>query len=712
MSNNIKIQKVNINELLDQTNGSIVPYYQRNYDWGEKEIERLFYDLQSNKSDEYYFGSIILCNHLDSKKIVDGQQRISTFLLITKYLKQFLKNNNKKDNFMNLQNYQIESNNLRDKEILQEIMWAKDEKEILEVKNKHFKSRYVQNFLIINNLFKEMKINEIEKFISIFEKIVFSLVIVTKDYDEYRLFTNINSTGLPLNAFDLVKNFIFSKMELSDKEIEEKLKIINQISSYLEIDENTNNPLDNIKKNSNLNELIRLYNAYETSIFDKSEATMLFRKFEKIYQNNYEKNIKKLFDEFIKFAVYYKFVKTQLLNEKYNFYKSMRIIGLQFDTYVTLIIDVLKNNSSYNKYSLEIDFNFEQEKEIEKSLLVIEAYSLFRIYTNMRSNDLSKFIPTLQKKIAIYNQNFSYSSSLFKVLYFDQKNSESNTKMPSKNTFLKALIDATDIYNNKKKSTEKLLIRIDEYLNEKANGKNTSKYQKLNIEHILPQNYEKWISADSNLDENEINDNINSLGNLTILPEKLNIEVQNNIFKIKKNKLLEKGTFIINNYLNNVTYWNINSIKERMEWLIKIINDIYNLNNLFLELNEPIENINIEWLAKNRNIEKLEDGQKYWNTIKTNSKRFNIEITYDKICNAIYEYCFYNQNQTTIAKNIFNVPLKENRNSLKDDNWTIWSIFKILKLEKTYKNKSKEWVQNFIEQNKNLINEIVDFCNN
>ncbi|WP_022935206.1 DUF262 domain-containing protein [Mesomycoplasma moatsii] len=709
MSNNIKIEKVNINELLDQTNGSIIPYYQRDYDWGEKEIERLIYDLISNKSNEYYCGSIVLCNHLDSKKIVDGQQRISTFLLIIKYLKYFLKSNNKKDKFINIENYQIDSNNLKDKEILQELIQTREENELLEIKNKYPNSRYVQNFLIINERFKQMNVKDIEKFISIFEKIIFSLVIVTQDYDEYRLFTNINSTGLPLNAFDLVKNFIFSKMELNEKQIKEKLKIINEISNYLEIDEGTDKPLDNKKKNSNLNELIRLFNAYETGIFEKSESTMLFRKFEKIYKDNYEENIDKMFDEFIKFSSYYKFIKTKLENEKYNFYKSMRIIGLQFDTFITLIIDILKKNSNYNKYSLDIFFNDEQEQEIEKSLLVIESFSLFRTYTNMRSNDLSRFIPTLHNKIKTYNK-YSYSTSLLKTLYFDQKNSDLNTKMPSKNTFLKAIIDATDIYNNKKKSTEKLLIRIDEYLNEKENNKNTSKYSKISIEHILPQNYEKWILEDSDLNEYEIDNYVNSLGNLTILPGKLNNELKNSIFKIKKNKLLEKGTFIINNYLNKKEYWDINSIEERMKWLVNIINKIYNLDSIFLELNEPLEKSDIEWLVENRDIKKIDDESKYWSTIKTNTQKLNIKITYEKICDAIYEYCFYNQSQTTIAKRIFNVPTENNK--LKDNNWTIWSIFKILRLEKIHKNKTEEWVKSFIKQNKHLINEIADFCNN
>ncbi len=436
MSNNIEIIKVNIDELLKKANNSIIPYYQREYNWGEQEIERLFYDLFSNKSKEYYCGQIIINSNLTAKKIVDGQQRISTFLLIAKYINFYIQKNNIDLNLINISNYDIKSNNLIDKEILKKIVETNDENELWQVCEKYNKSKYVINYKYIYNYFKNENENELIKFISLFRNVIFSLVVTNIEYDEFRLFTNINSTGLPLNAFDLVKNFLFSKMEIVEKEINQKLEILENITSYLYIDKN-NNQLDNDKKAKNLNEFVRYFIAYKNGDLDKGEPTMLYRTFENIYEKNYHNNVLELFNDFIKFGVYFKFIKTELLNKKYNFYKSMRIINIQFNTFITLLINILENNSNYSEHYLKVEINDEQQMSIERTLLIIESYILFRTYTNMRSNDLTRFIPSLNEKINSYiNKGYTYSASLFKILYFEQINTEVNTKMPSKKVFL------------------------------------------------------------------------------------------------------------------------------------------------------------------------------------------------------------------------------------------------------------------------------------
>ena len=169
----------------------------------------------------------------------------------------------------------------------------------------------------------------------------------------------------------------------------------------------------------------------------------------------------------------------------------MRIINIQFNTFITLLINILENNSNYSEHYLKVEIDDEQQMSIERTLLIIESYILFRTYTNMRSNDLTRFIPSLNEKINSYiNKGYTYSASLFKILYFDQ-NTEVNTKMPSKKVFFNELMNKSDIYTSKKKFTAQLLIRIDEFINEKYNRKNTSQYEKVEIEHIMPQNYGK-----------------------------------------------------------------------------------------------------------------------------------------------------------------------------------------------------------------------------
>lgn len=67
-----------------------IPEYQRPYVWNEKQINQLLHDfIDYNKADAkdkplYYLGSIILHNDDNQLKIIDGQQRITTALLLQK----------------------------------------------------------------------------------------------------------------------------------------------------------------------------------------------------------------------------------------------------------------------------------------------------------------------------------------------------------------------------------------------------------------------------------------------------------------------------------------------------------------------------------------------------------------------------------------------------------------------------------------------------
>lgn len=99
-----------------------IPEYQRPYVWKEKQINRLlddFIEYESNKDSEkamFYIGSIIVHQHEGKLKIIDGQQRITTLLLINAIINQDFKSgiqytstssiNNIKHNFTYLKSVQ------------------------------------------------------------------------------------------------------------------------------------------------------------------------------------------------------------------------------------------------------------------------------------------------------------------------------------------------------------------------------------------------------------------------------------------------------------------------------------------------------------------------------------------------------------------------------------------------------------------------------
>ncbi|GAB0053173.1 hypothetical protein YGH029_04900 [Helicobacter pylori] len=73
-----------------------IPIYQRPYQWTEENCEKLlddlFFNYEDDRESDYFCGSLVLILiSEDSKKaktydVVDGQQRLSTFILLVKVL--------------------------------------------------------------------------------------------------------------------------------------------------------------------------------------------------------------------------------------------------------------------------------------------------------------------------------------------------------------------------------------------------------------------------------------------------------------------------------------------------------------------------------------------------------------------------------------------------------------------------------------------------
>lgn len=88
----------NLNKNLQQIFQSkyIVPLYQRNYAWGQDEIEQLLQDLYenfkkslTNLSLNYFIGSLVVLKRKDGLyEVIDGQQRLTTLSLLLKILEQ------------------------------------------------------------------------------------------------------------------------------------------------------------------------------------------------------------------------------------------------------------------------------------------------------------------------------------------------------------------------------------------------------------------------------------------------------------------------------------------------------------------------------------------------------------------------------------------------------------------------------------------------
>ena len=98
------LQALTVKELLSDVCRYVVPMYQRNYAWGEGEINQLIQDIhdyqkKNNKKrpeniSTYYIGTLVVFKRLDhSFEVIDGQQRFTTLSLLANCLKVLAKNN-------------------------------------------------------------------------------------------------------------------------------------------------------------------------------------------------------------------------------------------------------------------------------------------------------------------------------------------------------------------------------------------------------------------------------------------------------------------------------------------------------------------------------------------------------------------------------------------------------------------------------------------
>ncbi len=203
-----------------------VPTYQRPYQWTEKNCEKLLDDLFSSyeyyKESDYFCGSLVLIAiGIDSKTnattydIVDGQQRLSTFILLAKVLATLYD----KDKDLNKTSRDFLEKSLGDtdgekrKRLIFDTIGLNAEKDFQNALTSfndapvsNNKNNYLKNAICLKNYLEKKEIEDINGFIQwLYLKVNF-ITITCSDIDmALRIFNVLNARGLPLHATDIFK---------------------------------------------------------------------------------------------------------------------------------------------------------------------------------------------------------------------------------------------------------------------------------------------------------------------------------------------------------------------------------------------------------------------------------------------------------------------------------------------------------------------------
>ncbi|GAA8598125.1 DUF262 domain-containing protein [Helicobacter pylori] len=229
-----------------------IPIYQRLYQWTEENCEKLlddlFFNYEDDRESDYFCGSLVLIAISEDSKVktydvVDGQQRLSTFILLAKVLatlyserldpeyQEFLqaswsdRHENKKKKKKKRLDFELVGSSAKKDfqdalDFFDDLDASKGEDSKSNAPSKG-KNSYLKNAIYLKNYLEKKEIEDINDFIEwLYSNVVF-ITITCPDVDKaLRIFNVLNARGLPLNATDIFKGELLKKLT-EEKEQEE-----------------------------------------------------------------------------------------------------------------------------------------------------------------------------------------------------------------------------------------------------------------------------------------------------------------------------------------------------------------------------------------------------------------------------------------------------------------------------------------------------------
>lgn len=231
-----------VGQLITQRKLFAVPEHQRNFSWGPEEVEQYLSDISNaltTNAVDYFIGLIVIQGQLGNAwQILDGQQRLSTTIMVYSAIREWLKSRDYTADAVQIENEFIGVRQLGGK-YMPRLQLNKDNSEIFErfVVYGAARSEFERELRTLprrssNRLLLEAALlcrDWVEKYCSngskdrqeqarklfllasyIETRVKVVCVEVSSITDAYILFESLNFRGADLSALDLVKNYIFS----------------------------------------------------------------------------------------------------------------------------------------------------------------------------------------------------------------------------------------------------------------------------------------------------------------------------------------------------------------------------------------------------------------------------------------------------------------------------------------------------------------------
>lgn len=584
----------------------IVPDYQREYVWSDKEVCQLLDDINekfdTGSSSEYFIGTVLVSptGQKNYYEVIDGQQRLTTFFLLLCALKHLFEGEPQRQVISGListsytdsdgetrTSLKLEPRYENAAEVITKLVELDAEPQTVRA---GIQAAGIASFGSLENLinaystlYRYLKDNyddvpKLKKYWGYLATNVVFIQISTDVSSALKIFETINERGVGLNPMDLLKNLLFTQVKQ-----EQFTQLKNEWKKITKpLEKGKEKPLRFLRyflmanyviKNDRSDSVVREDEIYDWFI-DKQNAALCD------YANKPFEFIRKVI-----FSV-----------DHYLAFSN----GLGNDGKPSLVMDSIKSlvggAFSLHYVLLLAAANFPKPL-FDHFVAQLESFLFYYIFTKTPTKDLernfSQWADELRVLADIVDPTQQKSQlNAFIVDRFD-------TNMKGKSQELNDALKRLTLYSMQQYRIRYFLARLTQQVDMAFSGLKVrgslGPFTNLEIEHILPNSptaelLVNWSDENSGI---AYDDYKNRLGNLTLLEKPINIVAGNDFYTAKKSEYSKSSNYLIrslveltsvgqntsisriNEKLEAFSEWNAKSIDKRQAMLIHLALDVW-----------------------------------------------------------------------------------------------------------------------------------------
>lgn len=543
----MKADNINLLEFISASKRTFtIPVYQRNYDWKKLQCLTLFRDVEKISKDNnrniHFLGTMVYIQGEDTANfrefiVIDGQQRLTSIMLLLNAVKQRISNEDIKDDIFESflinkrapEPFRIKLKPMKsDFEIYRDII--NDNVEDLP------ESSIISNYKYFLELIDNSSLTAEEIYEGIQKLEIVYIQLSRENENPQLIFESLNSTVLDLTQADLIRNYLLMGQEYS---IQEEL----YTNYWVKIEK--------LLPDLMISDFIRDYLTLKTAVIPNKDK--VYKSFKDYYEslNNYD--AEGFLDELKTYSEYYSWFKycnspTLDVNER-----LFELQKLKSTVVYPFLLSIFEDCYLYKKINTD---------DLCSALDVIISYVLRRLICDLPTNALNKVFSSLLRDISIEKYNVLSTDKKISIALLSKKG---KVIFPNDNLLKESFLNK-DFYHFKQGRF--ILEEI-----EKSQSKEYVQLEDLTIEHIMPQTLTPKWQVDLGKRFKEIHEtNLHKIGNLTLTG--YNSELYNKSYCEKKQYLLNSN-IMLNRQLVKVDDWNEKSIEDRGNNLFEKAIDIW-----------------------------------------------------------------------------------------------------------------------------------------